>query len=76
MSTSREIPSAIKVFGCALLAGVGGCVGAFKLAMAVLPRFLPGDPTIVAALSVLASSAIGVASAVTAGVIAGRAARD
>ena len=78
MSSSRGFPLALKVFACSLIAGVAGGYGAYRLAFFLAQKFLSGEYAEVLAVVIAMGSAlaVGVASAVTAGVLAGRAAQS
>lgn len=69
---------AFKIFICSLLAGVGGGYGAFKLGTFIALKYLKGEyaEAMAMAIGCLAALLIGGCSAITAGVLAGRAARD
>ena len=73
MSDSRETPNAIKVFFTALLAGGAGLVGTYQLVFKLAERFAPHlDPTLLAIIALVGAVSVGMASAVTAGVLAGK----
>ena len=69
---------ALKIFLFSLLAGAGGGYLGFRLAVYVALKFVSGENAQAIALAIGFASAlmIGVCSAVTAGVLAGRAAKD
>lgn len=68
---------ALKVFFVSLLGGAGGGYVAFRVAVYLTVRFWRGDQVEVMAMifGVISALVVGCASAVTAGVLAGRAAR-
>jgi hypothetical protein len=68
------MPGALKIFMLSLLAGAGGGYVAFRVAFYVALRFLTGEYREALAIAIAALSAllVGTASAVTAGVLAGR----
>ena len=78
MALRSSVPVALKVFFFSLLAGVGGGYGAYKLAVFIALRFLKGEYAEMMAvlIGLVAALAIGICSAITAGVLAGRATRD
>jgi hypothetical protein len=65
------MPIGLKIFLWSLLAGVGGGWAALRVGFWVADRFWRGEPLAVGG-AVLASLAVGVASAVTAGVLIGK----
>ena len=74
--SDQPVPPALKVFFWSLAGAAGGTYGSFRLANFLLNRFLPRlDPVLGAVLLFLVPLAIGMASAVTAGVLAGKATR-
>lgn len=78
MATSSSFPLALKIFCFSLFAGVGGGYGGFKLAVFLVLKYWKGDnlETISVLCGMAAGLVIGVCSAVTAGVLAGRATRS
>jgi hypothetical protein len=67
------LPMAMKVFFWSLLAGVGAAYGVFRLVLIVIDRYFQRvDPIVGAMLAVLLSLSVGMASAVTAGVVIGK----
>jgi hypothetical protein len=78
MSNSRGVPLALRVFACSLIAGLAGGYGAYRLGFYLAQKFLRGEYAEVLAVLIAIGSAlaVGVASAVTAGVLAGRAAQS
>jgi hypothetical protein len=77
MATSSSFPLALKVFFLSLFAGVGGGYGAFKLGVFLVMKYWKGDnlDTIAVLAGMAAALIVGVCSAVTAGVLAGRVTR-
>jgi hypothetical protein len=69
---------ALKIFLCSLLAGAGGGYLGFRFAVWVALKFLKGENAqpIAVLIGFAAALAVGVCSAITAGVLAGRAAKD
>lgn len=65
------MPNALKIFLWSLLAGVGGGYLGARLSFWVVEHYFPREP-MAAALALVATGGIGVASAVTAGVIMGK----
>ena len=67
---------ALRVFFYSLLAGGVGGYGAFRIAMFLALKFLRGEyaEIMAGAIAILSALLVGVASAVTAGVLAGKAA--
>jgi hypothetical protein len=74
MATSRGVPVALRVFCSSLFVGLVGGYGAFRVAFWLGLKFLRGEyaEALAMALAVLAALSVGVASAVTAGVLAGK----
>lgn len=68
------MPLAIKIFFLSLVSGVAGGYGAFRLALFIAAKFFDGElaEIYVAMIAVAAALLVGMASAVTAGVLAGR----
>ncbi len=68
------MPIAIKIFFMSLVAGVAGGYGAFRLALFIAAKFFKGElaEIYVAMIAVAAALLVGMASAVTAGVLAGK----
>ena len=77
MASSSGVPLALKVFFFSLLAGVGGGYGAFKLGVFLALKYWEGEHAQAIAMAIGAASTlvVGVCSAVTAGVLAGRVTR-
>ncbi|MBS1148660.1 MAG: hypothetical protein H6Q89_358 [Myxococcaceae bacterium] len=78
MSSSSSFPLALKVFFFSLVAGVGGGYGAFKLAVFLVLKYWKGENVepISLLIGLIAALVLGVCSAVTAGVLAGRVTRS
>ncbi len=78
MASSSSFPLALKVFFLSLVSGAGGGYGAFKLAAFLTLRYWKGESPEVYAMMFGAAAAliVGVCSAITAGVLAGRATRS
>jgi len=77
MATSAGVPLAMKVFFLSLITGVGTAYGAFHVAMWAVMKYWEGQPEPVAVIvAVLASVVVGISSAITAGVLVGRATRS
>lgn len=75
MATSSGIPLALKVFFFSLLTGAGGGYAAFKIAVYLTLKYWRGDnPDSISFLMGLAAALVfGTCSAITGGVLAGRA---
>ena len=69
---------AFKIFVCSLVARVAGGYGAFRLGVFLALKFVHGEHAelMATAIGMLAGAAVGICSAITAGVLAGRATRD
>lgn len=65
------MPRALKIFLASLLFGLAGGYVALRLSFWLVERFYPHEP-IAGAFALLATGSIGVASAVTAGVLIGK----
>ena len=71
MASMRDgLPAALQVFVFALLGGLGSGYLAFRLVLALPPHLVDRPERLVIAL--LLAAAVGVAGAVTAGVVAGK----
>ena len=72
------MPLAIKIFFLSLVSGVAGGYGAFRLALYVAAKFFDGEMAeiYVAMIAVGSALVVGMASAVTAGVLAGKSAQS
>jgi hypothetical protein len=68
------MPNALKIFLWSLFAGLGGGYLGMRFCFWVVERWYPREP-MAAGLALLFTGAIGVASAVTAGVLMGKRAR-
>lgn len=69
------MPTALKVFFFSLLFGVGGAYLAFRVAFFIALKFIEGEHAEIyaSAIALIAGGLVGVCSAITAGVMAGRA---
>ncbi len=69
------MPVALKVFLLSLLFGLGGGYLAFRIAFFIALKLIDGEHAIIYAnmIALLAGALVGVCSAITAGVMAGRA---
>ena len=78
MATSSGVPLALKVFFFSLLAGAGGGYGAFKVGLFIALKFCKGEyaEPMAFAIAVAAGAVVGICSAITAGVLVGRATRS
>ncbi len=65
------MPAALKIFLWSLVAGVGGGYAALRVGTWLAERFWTGNPMALGVV-ILATGAVGVASAVTAGVLIGK----
>jgi len=68
------MPKALKIFLSSLLFGLAGGYAALRLSFWIVERWYQGD-TVAAVLALIATGSIGVATAVTAGVLMGKAER-
>ena len=77
MGTSSGVPLALKVFFFSLISGVGSGYGAFRLCVYLVLKYWKGDnvDTLSLLFGMAAALLVGVSSAVTAGVLAGRASK-
>jgi hypothetical protein len=75
--SDRTVPPAFKVFCWSLAGAAGGMFAAFRVLSIVVLRFFPRmDPMLQMILLFVVPLGVGMASAVTAGVIAGKATRS
>lgn len=65
------MPNALKIFLLSLIAGIGGGYAGARFCFWVVERWFPREP-MAGGVALLFAAAIGVASAVTAGVLMGK----
>ena len=68
------MPNALKIFLLSLIAGLGGGYAGMRICFWIVERWFPREP-MAAGFAMLFTLAIGVASAVTAGVLMGKRAK-